>query len=113
MRVNELRLTDFRSYAELGAAFPPGPQVIVGPNAAGKTNLLEALAVLALGHSHRTRADPELVRWGAGFARLEAMVEGPAGTASASGAVAPPSDLEVLLPGAGALGLRKRVRASA
>lgn len=110
MRVEELRLTDFRSYAELHAAFPPGPQVIVGPNAAGKTNLLEALAVLALGHSHRTRTDPDLVRWGAGFARLEAMVEGPAGRAPAPGAVAPPSEIDVLLPGVGALGLRKRVR---
>jgi DNA replication and repair protein RecF len=110
VRVKELRLTDFRSYAELRAAFPPGPQVIVGPNAVGKTNLLEALSVLALGHSHRTRADPELVRWGAGFARLEATVEGPAGAALPPGADSPSEELEVLLPGSGVPGLRKQVR---
>ncbi len=110
MRVNELRLTDFRSYAELRAAFPPGPQVIVGPNAVGKTNLIEALAVLALGHSHRTRADPELVRWGAGFARLEATVERPAGMALGAGAGSLTEELEVLLPGGGLPGLRKQVR---
>jgi len=46
MRVERLQLTSFRSYATLDVSFPAGPQVVVGPNATGKTNLLESLVVL-------------------------------------------------------------------
>jgi DNA replication and repair protein RecF len=47
---------------------------VAGPNAAGKTSLLEAMVVLAWGHSHRTSADAELVRWGTDLARVEGRV---------------------------------------
>jgi DNA replication and repair protein RecF len=73
-----LTLRDFRGYVSLDATFGPGPQLIVGPNAAGKTSLLEALVVLALGRSHRTTADAELIRWGADVGRIEGRV-GPDG----------------------------------
>ncbi len=56
--------------------FPAGPQVVVGPNATGKTNLLESLVVLGTSRSHRAGADGELVAWGADFARLEATLGG-------------------------------------
>ncbi len=72
MRVERLQLTSFRSYPELDVTFPGGPQVVVGPNAAGKTNLLESLVVLGTSRSHRASNDAELVAWGAEFARLEA-----------------------------------------
>ncbi len=42
-----------------------------GPNAAGKTSLLEAIVLLAWGRSHRTSADGELIRWGTDVARVE------------------------------------------
>ncbi|MGC8634690.1 MAG: DNA replication/repair protein RecF [Candidatus Limnocylindrales bacterium] len=74
MRVHALSLVDFRSYERLEVAFGPGPQVVVGPNATGKTNLIEALVVVSRGASHRARADSELVRWGAPAARVEATV---------------------------------------
>lgn len=74
MRVRELTLADFRSYERLIVEFAPGPHVVVGRNAAGKTNLLEALVVLSLGRSHRARADQDLIRWGASVARVEATV---------------------------------------
>ena len=45
-----------------------------GPNAAGKTTLLEAMALLAWGRSHRTTADGELIRWGADLARVEGRI---------------------------------------
>ena len=48
-----------------------------GPNAAGKTSLLEAIVLAAWGRSHRTAADGELVRWGQELARVEARVGEP------------------------------------
>ena len=47
-----------------------------GPNAAGKTSLLEAIVLLAWGRSHRTSTDPELIRWGADLARVEGRAGG-------------------------------------
>jgi DNA replication and repair protein RecF len=102
--VSHLSLRDFRSYAELEVDFSSGPQVVVGQNAAGKTNLLEALVVLAQGHSHRTAADAELIRWGAGFARMEAAVGSDANPDTGS------DMLEVVLLPPGAAGARKRVK---
>src|SRR3954447_353133 len=69
--LESLRLTDLRSYAALEVGFGPGPHLVWGPNAAGKTSLLEAMGVLARGASHRTTTDAELVRWGADVARIE------------------------------------------
>ncbi len=116
MRVERLVLSGFRSYSELEVAFPSGPQVIVGPNAAGKTNLLEALAVLALGRSHRTTTDLELIAWDQAFARVEAIVS--AGTPQDAGSGAGSGDgtngdgqrLELVLARPGVAGSRKRVR---
>lgn len=76
MRVERLQLTSFRSYAALDVSFPGGPQVVVGPNATGKTNLLESLVVLGTSRSHRASGDGELISWGADFSRLEASLEG-------------------------------------
>jgi DNA replication and repair protein RecF len=45
-----------------------------GPNAAGKTSLLEAMVLLAWGRSHRTTTDAELIRWGKDLARVEGTV---------------------------------------
>ncbi len=64
----------FRSYPSLDVTFEPGPHVLFGPNAAGKTSLLEALVVLGRGGSHRASSDAETIAWDAPFARLEARV---------------------------------------
>jgi DNA replication and repair protein RecF len=72
MRIEHLALTSFRTYESLVADFPPGPQVVVGPNATGKTNLLESMAMLGCGRSHRAAQDGDVITWGHGFARIEA-----------------------------------------
>jgi DNA replication and repair protein RecF len=95
--IRSVSIQGLRSYASLDAAFGPGPQLIVGPNAAGKTTLLEAIVLLAWGRSHRTSADGELVRWGSDLAR----VEGVAGDETIEVALVRP---------AGAAGARKRIR---
>ncbi len=100
MRVDQLLLAGFRSYSALAAEFPAGPQVVVGDNATGKTNLLESLVVLGTGRSHRAGADGELVAWGAQFARLEATVIGSSGSTTR---------LEVVIAPTASGGGRKRV----
>jgi DNA replication and repair protein RecF len=69
--LDALLLTDLRAYATLELEVATGPQLVWGPNAAGKTSLLEAMVVLARGVSHRTTTDAELIRWGADVARIE------------------------------------------
>lgn len=74
MRLDSLRLEGFRNYASLSARFVPGVNLIVGDNAQGKTNLLEAVTYLSMGKSFRTRREQELIGIGAPFADLEAHV---------------------------------------
>ncbi len=101
MPVRTLTLDGFRSYQHLEVTFGDGPHVVVGRNAAGKTNLVEALVVLSEGRSHRSSADPEMVRWGVDFARASARVELGART----------EELEVVIHARGAgSGARKRIR---
>lgn len=61
----------FRSYDDVSYDFDPGVTIIVGPNASGKTNLLEAVLVAAHGSSYRTK-DADLVQFEAPWARLDA-----------------------------------------
>jgi len=63
-------LRDFRSYARLELGLQPGIVLVVGPNGAGKTNLLEALHIGTQGFSPRTRADAQLIRFGAAASRV-------------------------------------------
>jgi DNA replication and repair protein RecF len=72
VRVESLELNQYRNIAELALACPGELHFFVGPNAQGKTNLLESLYVLSLGKSHRTRHHKELIRFGAKGARIKA-----------------------------------------
>ena len=74
MHLCELSLRDFRNYEELHFTAEPGVNLIVGDNAQGKTNLLEAIVYLGSGRSWRTQKSAELVRFGGAFADLEAKV---------------------------------------
>ncbi len=69
--INDLRLQHFRSYKDDSFEFDPGVNIIVGPNASGKTNLLEAVLVTCSGSSYRGK-DNELVAFRAAWARLDA-----------------------------------------
>ncbi len=62
MWVSQLQLTNFRNYARLQLQPDAGLCVLTGDNAAGKTNVLEAVFLCALGRSHRTSRDAELIR---------------------------------------------------
>ena len=108
MCVERLQLTSFRTYDALDVSFPAGPQVVVGDNATGKTNLLESLVVLGTGRSHRASLDAELIGWGADFCRLEATTATEARSQAIDGDVQRKS-LEVVIARTPAGGARKRV----
>src|SRR5205809_1010326 len=57
-----LQLDDFRNYAHLELAVPPGISVFQGEDASGKTSLLEALYMLATSRSPRTSSEAELIK---------------------------------------------------
>jgi len=112
--LEHVSLRDFRGYAELDASFGPGPQLIWGPNAAGKTSLVEAIVLLAWGRSHRTGNDAELIRWTRPLARVEGRTSNPdttlevalVGTGPGVSAIA----AAAAAVGSGAGGQRKRIR---
>lgn len=64
MKLRSLGLTDFRNYERMQFQFESDTTVLVGPNAVGKTNVLEAVHLLATGDSFRARKIEEMVRWG-------------------------------------------------
>jgi DNA replication and repair protein RecF len=79
VHLRQLALANFRNYVRLGLDLPPGVSVLCGANGQGKSNLLEAIHVLATTRSPRAGTERELVNWGASeggapFARLEARV---------------------------------------
>lgn len=69
--ITNLRLQHFRSYDDASFEFESGVNVIVGPNASGKTNLLEAVLMVARGRSYRA-TDAELIQFQQPWARLDA-----------------------------------------
>ncbi len=72
MILSDLTLVNFRSYTKQAITFAPTTTLLVGPNTAGKTNILEAIMVIATGKSFRADADAQMVRWGAEIGRARA-----------------------------------------
>ncbi|HKF37478.1 MAG TPA: DNA replication/repair protein RecF [Ktedonobacteraceae bacterium] len=65
MYLSYLSLKDFRNYKQLDLPLEPGLLLFQGENAQGKTNLLEAVAMLATSNSFHASADREVVNWDA------------------------------------------------
>ena len=74
--VRTLNVRDFRSYTAYELELAEGVTVLVGPNAAGKTNLVEALQLLTAGQSFRRSSPADLVRDGASRAEVALSLEG-------------------------------------
>lgn len=74
--VKTLELQDFRSFGEKIVGLAPATTILCGPNAAGKTNTVEALQLLTAGYSFRHPTPAQLVREGAQAARASARLEG-------------------------------------
>jgi DNA replication and repair protein RecF len=80
VRIRSLHLQQFRNHPELFLEFPEGSvQLLVGPNGSGKTNILEAAAVLAFTKSFLGVDDEHLRTWGTDFYRVTGEVQNDAG----------------------------------
>ena len=74
MYLCELKLRDFRNYEEASLNFSPEVNLIVGDNAQGKTNMLEAISYLGSGRSFRALKTGEMVRLGTEFAEIDGTI---------------------------------------
>ena len=74
MNLKTLSVRSFRNYEEAQIEFEPGVNLIVGDNAQGKTNLLEAISYLGSGKSFRAMKTAEMIRFGADFAEIQGEV---------------------------------------
>ncbi|ADI38536.1 DNA replication and repair protein recF [Waddlia chondrophila 2032/99] len=75
MQVKALLLRNFRSYEKAQFTFGPQNNLIIGPNARGKTTILEAIYLLITGRSFRSRNLDEMVREGESGFYVEALYE--------------------------------------
>ena len=90
--VERLVLTNFRNYVATTLSFGPTPVVLVGENGAGKTNLLEAVSLLAAGHGLRQAPYADLARAaGSGGWSVAATVHSTAGALEVGTGIAPSS----------------------
>ena len=64
MIVKGIRLINYRNYNNISAGFGRNINVLVGKNAQGKTNLLEAIYICSTGRSFKTIRDKELISFG-------------------------------------------------
>lgn len=74
MNLQQLTLGCFRNYQDARLEFDPGVNLIVGDNAQGKTNLLEAISYLGSGKSFRAQRTSEMICFGGEFAELEGQI---------------------------------------
>ena len=74
MFIKKLILLNYRNYKELDLDFGKSVNVIMGDNAQGKTNILEAIYYCAFAKSHRTSRDKELINWEANDAYISASI---------------------------------------
>ncbi len=71
--ITNIRLQNFRSYQDDSFEFEDGVNLIVGPNASGKTNILEAILLACQGKSYRAK-DNQLIKNQAPWARIDADI---------------------------------------
>ncbi len=80
MYLKTLELREIRNYSDFKIDFQPGLNIILGANAAGKSNLLEAIFFLHLGRSLRVFDEQEMIRWGQPEGYITAEIINPIGT---------------------------------
>ena len=99
MFIKRLELTNFRNYEDFSLDINSHKVLIIGKNARGKTNLLEAVLYLSCLNSYRISKDNELIKWGSDFAKIKADILKDEFTANLSVTINPPKKKELFLNG--------------
>ncbi len=74
MTIQSLNLQNFRSYRKKTFEFSAETTLLIGPNATGKTNILEAIMFLVTGKSFRADSDREAIAWGETISNIKAQI---------------------------------------
>ena len=75
MYIKSLELKNYRNYENFSIEFSKNLNLIVGQNAQGKTNLIEAISLSSIGKSFRTSKDNELLKFGEETATIKVSAE--------------------------------------
>lgn len=75
MKINSIKLTNFRNYETLDLKFDEKINIFIGNNAQGKTNILESIYVSSIGKSFRTSRDGEMIRFGSEYFIIRVCAE--------------------------------------
>lgn len=75
MKINSLKLKNFRNYDLLNLEFDDATNIFYGDNAQGKTNILEAVYLSGTTKSHRGTKDRDMIEFGKDESHIEAIVE--------------------------------------
>ncbi|MBU0578381.1 AAA family ATPase [Patescibacteria group bacterium] len=99
MQLNQLSLAHFRNYNTKTIKFKQPTTILVGPNAAGKTSIIEAIHLLASGDSFRATKIEQMIEFEAQLARIKGKVQTNGGTSggTSEGTNDDEIDLEVIL----------------
>ena len=85
--IGKIALSSFRNFSSKVVEFTDGVTLIIGPNASGKTNILESLFLLSTGRSFKARTEVEMIIYGANLTRVSGILSdalGPVGSSSRS-----------------------------
>src|SRR3989344_723845 len=74
MIISQLTLSNFRNHSKKTFSFPSITTILLGPNGSGKTNVLEAIFLLATGKSFRADKDAEMIAFEEELARVQAKI---------------------------------------
>ena len=75
MKIKSLKLKDFRNYQSAQISFSSGVNSLVGKNAQGKTNLIEAIYFACIGKSFRAAKEKQLISWGKDRANIDLQAD--------------------------------------
>ena len=74
MKIHSIQLKNFRNYIDCSVKFDPFINIFIGKNAQGKTNLLEAIYILSLSKSFKTKVIDEMIYFDQDFAKIQGQV---------------------------------------
>jgi DNA replication and repair protein RecF len=73
--IKNVKLADFRNFKKRAVGFSPATTIIVGPNASGKTNILESVVLASTGKSFRAKVEEEMIAYDVDISRVSALVD--------------------------------------